>query len=296
VSIGPGVARPTGQAALAAALRLIDTWPVEHAAAAVIGTDGVIARHGETSREFALASLTKPVVSTAILVAVEEGVVTLDDAVDDRGATLRHLLAHAAGYPFDGRTPVAAPGTRRIYSNTGIELAAGLVETASGMSFATYVHEAVIAPLGLGVELRGSPAHGAHGSVDGFVAFAGELLRPALLDLATATDMRTVQYPALDGVVPAVGSFRPCPWGLGVEIKGAKHPHWTGDACSPATFGHFGGAGTFCWVDPAVDLALVAFTDRSFIEWRDEAMRLWPALGDAVLGTIGAVAPGGDRT
>ena len=33
---------------------------------------------------------------------------------------------------------------------------------------------------------------------------------------------------------------------------------------SPATFGHFGGAGTFLWVDPVADLALVVLTDREF--------------------------------
>ena len=258
---------------------------------------GVLARHGETGHEFALASLTKPVVSTAILVAVEEGVVTLDDAVDDRGATLRHLLAHAAGYPFDGRSPVAAPGTRRIYSNTGIELAAGLVEAASGMSFATYFHEAVIAPLGLGVELRGSPAHGAHGSVDGFVAVRRRAVAPgtARHDDGHRHAHRAVPRRSTASSLPSAASARArggSAWRSRAPSTRTGRPH----ACSPATFGHFGGAGTFCWVDPAADLALVAFTDRSFIEWRDEAMRLWPALGDAVLGAIGAVAPGGDPT
>jgi hypothetical protein len=36
-------------------------------------------------------------------------------------------------------------------------------------------------------------------------------------------------------------------------------------------------------VDPVADLALVALTDRAFDDWRDDALRLWPALGDAVL-------------
>ena len=83
-----------------------------------------------------------------------------------------------------------------------------------------------------------------------------------------------------------MGRFDPCPWGLGVEIAGGKSPHWTGRTNSPATFGHFGGAGTMMWVDPVADVGLVALTDRPFDEWRDEALERWPELSDAVLATV----------
>jgi CubicO group peptidase (beta-lactamase class C family) len=53
-----------------------------------------------------------------------------------------------------------------------------------------------------------------------------------------------------------------------------------GTANSPATFGHFGGSGTFVWVDPVADLALVALTDREYGPW---ALDAWPAFSDAVL-------------
>jgi CubicO group peptidase (beta-lactamase class C family) len=96
----------------------------------------------------------------------------------------------------------------------------------------------------------------------------------------------TVQFPELPGVLPEFGRFDPCPWGLGFEIRGAKAPHWTGRRNSPATFGHFGGAGTVLWVDPGVDVACVALTDRSFDEWADDARRLWPELADAVLAEV----------
>jgi CubicO group peptidase (beta-lactamase class C family) len=285
-------ARDTAAGEFAAALALIDTWPVDHAAAAVVTGEGVVAIHGEADHSFRLASVTKMLTATAVLVAVEEGVVTLDAPVDERGATLRHLLAHAGGYPFDGPAPVSAPGRRRIYSNTGIEVAARTVETAAAIPFGTYFAEAVVQPLGLGVELRGSPAHAGFASLTGLLPFVHELHRPRLLAAATAGEMRTVQYPELAGVVPGIGSFRPCPWGLGVEIKGTKSPHWMAQRCSSATFGHFGGAGTLCWVDPVADLALVALTDRPFDDWRDDALRLWPALGEAVL-SAPSIRPGG---
>ena len=57
-------------------------------------------------------------------------------------------------------------------------------------------------------------------------------------------------FPGLDGVLPDFGRFSPLDWGLGVELKGAKEGHWSGSLTSPRTFGHFGGSGTFLWVDP----------------------------------------------
>ena len=66
----------------------------------------------------------------------------------------------------------------------------------------------------------------------------------------TLAEAVTEQFPGLAGVVPGLGSYDPNPWGLGFELKGAKSPHWTAPDGSPRTFGHFGGAGTFLWVDP----------------------------------------------
>ena len=59
-----------------------------------------------------------------------------------------------------------------------------------------------------------------------------------------------MQFPGLVGVLPDVGRMDPNDWGLGVELRDAKTPHWTGARNSPRTFGHFGGSGTFLWVDP----------------------------------------------
>jgi CubicO group peptidase (beta-lactamase class C family) len=72
----------------------------------------------------------------------------------------------------------------------------------------------------------------------------------------------------------------PCDWGLGFELRDGKAPHWTGGRNSPATFGHFGGSGTFLWVDPAVGVACAALTDRPFDAW---ALQHWPEFSDAVL-------------
>ena len=120
------------------ALHLVTSWPVEHVTAAVVtaaGSDTI----GDTERIYRLASLTKPMVAWAVMVGVEEGIVALDAplrfATAPDGVTLRHLLAHAGGFGFDGDEPIAAPARRRIYSNTGIERAADELAAAAGMAF-----------------------------------------------------------------------------------------------------------------------------------------------------------------
>ena len=266
------------------ALQLVADWPVRTVAAGVVGRDGSVATTGSIDHSFRLASITKMLSSWAILVACEEGTLSLDQPVAQPGCTLRHLLAHAGGYAFDGDAPIARPGVRRIYSNTGIELAAIALATAAGMTFEQYLQEAVLSPLKMtSTELRGSPAHGAHSTVCDLLRFVEELLHPQLLTMETAVQFRTIQFPGLPGLVPGVGRYDDCPWGLGAEIRGSKQPHWTGLHNSPATFGHFGGAGTLLWVEPGVSVACLALTDRPFNDWSAEALQLWPALSDAVL-------------
>jgi CubicO group peptidase (beta-lactamase class C family) len=99
----------------------------------------------------------------------------------------------------------------------------------------------------------------------------------------TLAEATTVAFPGLDGVLPGIGRQTPNDWGLGFELKDAKTPHWTGSRNSPATFGHFGGAGTFLWVDPAVATACACLTDLEFGDW---ALQAWPALADAVLAEL----------
>ena len=266
------------------ALAQLGSWPVPTAAAAIVGPDGVPAQCGPPDHRFRLASISKVCTAWAVLVAVEEGSVHLDEPAGPAGSTLRHLLSHAGGYPFDGERPLLAPERKRIYSNTGIEVAARHVAVATGIDFAHYLHEAVFEPLAMtSTALAGSPAHAVWSTLTDTARFAAELLRPRLLAPATAAQATTIQFATLDGTVPGLGTFRPCPWGLGPEIRGAKQPHWTGLANSPATFGHFGGAGTMLWVDPVADIALVALTDRPFDEWAPEALQHWSALSDAVL-------------
>jgi CubicO group peptidase (beta-lactamase class C family) len=245
--------------------------------------DGVVATHGVSGAELQWASVTKLLTGLAILVALEEATVDLDDAAGPSGSTLRHLLAHASGLPIDGEQPITEPGRRRIYSNTGIELAARLLEKRAEMPFAEYFAHAVVRPLGLSGHLAGSPAHGYRGPLDDLVSIGRELLRPTLVASETLAEATTVQFPGLTGVLPGLGRMEPNDWGLTFELRDAKSPHWTGSGNSERTFGHFGASGTFLWVDPDAGAACGVLTDRQFGDWAKEA---WPALSDAVLGEL----------
>jgi CubicO group peptidase (beta-lactamase class C family) len=263
------------------ALAAIDGWPVGRAAAAVVDATGVRAVRGPVDEPFPLASVTKPLTALACLVAVEEGAIELDGPAGPAGSTVRHLLAHASGLAPDRPSPIAAPGSRRIYSNAGYDVLGAHVQRATGIDFADYLAQAIVAPLRLtGTALAGSPASGASASVADLARVAGELLAPRLLHPATLQAATSVQFPGLAGVLPGFGRQQHNDWGLGLEIRDGKSPHWTGSANSPGTYGHFGRSGTFLWADPAAGLACVVLTDREFGDW---AAAAWPALADAVL-------------
>jgi CubicO group peptidase (beta-lactamase class C family) len=168
--------------ALRRAFGLLEGWVAEGtlpAAAAIVARGGQIAgeayvgdaqpdgRPADSDTVWGLASITKPVTATAVLLLVERGLVALDEPIytllpefldapatpfDRRAVTLRHLLAHCSGlpgFPPDNlalrrahqplaafvramsRQPLlCAPGTLHYYSNCGIALAAEVVGRA----------------------------------------------------------------------------------------------------------------------------------------------------------------------
>jgi len=265
------------------ALRQIDAWPVEFAAAGVVDQEGRLATYGDASRPVRLASVSKPVAALAVLVAAEEGVLDLDEPAGPAGSSVRHLLAHASGLPFEGAEPIARPGRRRIYSNEGFRVLAGHLATRAEMPFAEYVRLAVCKPLELGLDPVGDPGSGMQASLQDVLAIGSDLLHPRLVAEETRDEMVAVQFPGLTGVLPDYGRFDPLDWGLGVQLN-TRPPSWMGARTSPRAFGHFGGSGTFIWIDPAAAVVCAALTTREFGEWAKDA---WPRLSDAVLAELG---------
>jgi CubicO group peptidase (beta-lactamase class C family) len=265
------------------ALSQIDGWPVGWAAAGVARAGGIVAVRGPRTQVVQLASLTKLVTALATLVAAEEGTVDLDEPAGPPGATVRHLLAHTSGLPFEGETPIGLPGRRRIYSNEGFRVLGEHVAARAEMPFDVYARAAVAEPLATGLQTTGHPGAGMHGSLDDVLALGRELLAPTLVAPETLAEATRVQFPGLDGVVPGIGRRTPNDWGLGFDLHDAKDPYWMGASCSPRTFGHFGGSGTFLWVDPDAGVACAALTDREFGDW---ALEAWPRLSEAVLAEL----------
>ncbi|TDC05669.1 class A beta-lactamase-related serine hydrolase [Nonomuraea longispora] len=167
---------------------------------------------------FFTGSLAKLFTATAALQLVDAGKLDLradvnkyltafkiEDSYPGRPVTLEHLLTYTAGFddnvvglaeadPKDvgslagslaDRQPrrVRPPGTRVAYDNYGLALAGHLVEAASGQSFAKYVEQHVLKPLGMNATSLAVPhaatldAHlaGAYRpSEDGYAAVKGQ--------------------------------------------------------------------------------------------------------------------------
>jgi CubicO group peptidase (beta-lactamase class C family) len=273
----PASTRAFDREVLAAA----DGWGAGRWGVALLDRDGLVAERGSRDAALPWASVTKLVTAWTSLIAVDRGLVALDDPAGPPGSTIRHLLAHASGLAFDDATVVSPPARTRIYSNTGYDALASAVEARAARPFGVLMREWVLEPLGMtGARLAGKPSQGLVGTLRDLQALAFELLAPRLVIPHTAATATTVAFPGLRGVLPGFGQQAANDWGLGPEIRGTKTPHWTGSGNSPATYGHFGGSGTFVWIDPRAGLALVALTDRTFGAWAIEA---WPRFSDAVL-------------
>ena len=188
---------------------LVERGTVPGAQLAVVDAGGVVFQHvsGFADRErtvpvdrttrFALASLTKPLVAAAALVAAEEGSVDLDAPVAAHvpqvpaAFSLRMLLAHYSGLPEGVAAPAAGwpelrdhyaavvpehpAGVRRVYSNPAYATAGAAIEHATGIAIDVYLEEAVLAPLGMGATSLGLPA----GAAGAWVRDAG-LFGPGL--------------------------------------------------------------------------------------------------------------------
>lgn len=245
-----------------------------------------LASYGDPREVYEWASVGKLAAAYAMLIAKDRGLVSLDDEVGPPGSTLRHLLAHASGLPFD-HGPNGRVESRRVYSNLGIDLAAEYTASKVGKPFAQWQREVVFEPLGMDTaEMYGKPSRETRGSAIDLAEFARELLNGNLVAPATLAEATSPVFPDLIGVLPGYGRQEPNPFGLGFEIKDHKEPHWTGHNNSPQTFGHFGWAGSFLWVDPQPNIAAVFLGAQPFSETHQE---VWPDLSDRITAAYAAL-------
>ena len=230
----------------------------------------VVAHAGDLDEPRPWASVSKVAVALACALESDEGRLGDDDVVADNGATVSQLLSHCGGFGLEEADPRYTPGSRRVYSNVGIDK---VVDAARrGREWTEWLTERVVGPLGLTTTvMSGRPSSGLAGSTSDLARLAGEWLIPRLVSPARDRLVTTPYGASLSGVVPGFGRFDPCPWGLGPEIHGTKD-HWM-RSWAPTAFGHFGQSGALLLVDRDAGRALVATSSVAFGPW---ARELWP--------------------
>lgn len=253
----------------------------------------------DLERPFKWMSVTKFLVATAFWVqslpSAGSTVMPLDLAVGPPappGVRLVDLLAHCSGLPFDApadnmgiRFGIANPDeraiepfTKRVYSNYNFELAGAFAESRLGVPWNDWVGRVITGPLGMnGTKLSDSPAWGAVGPIVDLARLAAEMLSPSRSGLAAADIDRfsAPVHPGLRGVLPGYGHQKDNLWGAGVEIHGAKTPHYLPESFPPEVIGHFGQSGSFIWVDREAGAAGVFLGAEPF---GPVHKALWPRL------------------
>ncbi len=253
--------------------RLCEDWPGS-SAAVVMRLDGgavvEVAHCGDVAARRPWASVSKLVVAMAVGIDVDDGRCRYEQEVDLTGATLAHLLSHSGGFGLEATDRTVPVGTRRVYSNVAVDRAVDAV--ADGVEPSRWLGERVFEPLAMATsELVGRPSAGVAGSTRDLATFVGSWLKTDLLSPSTRERILSPFLGDLDGIVPGFGAFRPCPWGLGPEIRGSKH-HWMGDWPSDSA-GHFGQSGALALFNVREGIAVVATTTTPFGSW---AVALWP--------------------
>ena len=136
-----------------------------------------------TDAIFWIASMTKPITATAVLMLQEEGKLSVDDPVakylpelgglktpagEPAKLTLRHLLTHTSGMPeataeqyrqakslaelipfYAGKSLKFEPGSKWQYCQSGINSLGRIVEVVSGQSFPAFLQKRMFDPLGM---------------------------------------------------------------------------------------------------------------------------------------------------
>lgn len=129
---------------------------------------------------FEIGSVSKQMTAAGIMLLVEDGKVSLDEKVSKylpntpeswKDVTVRHLLTHTSGvksyssldgFELSNRLKVAdfikllaphplefTPGEKNIYSNSGFNLLAYIIEASSGKPYMEYMSERIFRPLGM---------------------------------------------------------------------------------------------------------------------------------------------------
>lgn len=275
---------------------------------------------GQATEEtiFDLASLTKPLSTTTLVMQlVARGELRLDEEPRP-GLTVRDLLAHASGLPAwkrlgDSRAEILEavrreplefpPGTRSVYSDLGFILLGAFVEEKTGEPLDARFAREVARPLGVGTRYlppdpsRCAPCEGLRGVVHdenaramGGVAGHAGLFSNAREVAAIARALLAVWRGEAGIVAPAVvrefwkpsgvpGSTWCLGWDRPSAVGSSAGARWPKEGV-----GHLGFTGTSLWLDPPRGRAVVLLTNRVEPNRANQKIKLFrPLLHDAVL-------------
>jgi CubicO group peptidase (beta-lactamase class C family) len=193
-------------------------------------------------------------------------------------------------------------GSKVEYSNVGYGMLGLVIEAVSGQPFPVCMRERLFTPAGMsdahlpapeslypriavvgGTPGPGSPterfnsayarrathpAGSVVGTADDVVSFFqlflddGQAHGRTIIAPASARLMTANHTPGLCGGIEGFMTWPDCAWGLGFDIRGVKHPHFSGEFSSAQTFGHTGVSGNFAWADPSRELVCVLLANR----------------------------------
>ena len=240
------------------ALRQVEGWPCAHAAVAVCRRASRPSV-GDVDHVFDWASRDQARDRCRRARRRRGGDRRLDEPAGPPGSTVRHLLAHASGLPFE--EPAADRRSRDAADLLERRLRARWPRSSArgaAMPFPGVLRGGLGLPARRVAGLRRVEA-----PLATLVAVARELARAARISARTLAEAASVQFPGLDGVLPGFGRYEPNDWGLGFELRDGKaapldgRAQLAGDASGTSAV-----AGTFLWVDPERGLALACLTDR----------------------------------
>ena len=162
----------------------------ESVSVAVVDCGGV-SFYGDPDGLYQIGSMTKAFTGLAVQKLISEGRLSEDDLVSDlvpgftasfeakpAGITVLHLLEQTSGYnnnesdypsaadgmplsewahDISGRELASFPGTEYAYSNVNYNLLGLIIEQVTGQSYAEYMYEEILIPLGLTNTYAGMP-------------------------------------------------------------------------------------------------------------------------------------------
>lgn len=252
---------------------LDDAWPGSPAYVVLRLHAGALERvheRGDLDEVRPWASISKMAVALAFGVEIDWDLHTFSESVGPRGASFANLLSHSSGVGLEEGDPLVPLGTKRVYSNYGVDYA---VRSIVGENpAANWLDDRVFHSLGMSsTALIDRPSSGVSGSTNDLAKLAVAWLRPDVVVKETRDRIIRPYLPDLAGIVPGFGRFTPCPWGIGPEVRGDKQ-HWMGD-WPPSSFGHFGQSGSVMLLNADEGIGVVATSSEPFGAW---AVGLWP--------------------